>query len=451
MHASLDLEQTYPASAANARAKTVDVGRSARRLLILTSLFLLVNTLSLALFTSGSGAGQAEPTTLVGVLLSWHLSALAGMWVLRRQPQADSLLYAVAMFLAAWGLIIITRLLPDFGVRQALWLLIASALFIATITLPRVLSLLRTYRYTLLIISLALIALTVAVGTNPDQTAGAPKLWIGAGGIYFQPSELLKIIMIAFLASYLAEQSPILRTQSASQPAATRWKSLSPRVVGPVVLMWGLSMIFLILQRDLGAAMIFFLVFLILLYVSSGYNATVVVGSLLILAAGIGAYFAFGVVRLRVDIWLNPWPEADGRAYQIVQSLMAVANGGIFGQGIAQGYPDFIPVIHSDFVFAALAEEWGLIGVVALVGANAAFVLRGFMIAIRQGRQAFRVLLAVGLTSLFAIQSLLILGGVLKLIPLTGVTLPLVSYGGSSLVVNFILLGLLMRLSAGGD
>jgi cell division protein FtsW len=174
-----------------------------------------------------------------------------------------------------------------------------------------------------------------------------------------------------------------------------------------------------------------------------------IVGALLIAAAGFVAYRLFDVVQLRVDIWLNPWLEADTRAFQIVQSLLAFAAGGIFGQGIGQGSPTFIPVVHSDFVFAALAEEWGLLGIIAVVACFAVFVVRGLRIAIVLRARPFHALLAVGLSVMLAAQSLLIMAGVLKLIPLTGVTLPYFSYGGSSLLVNFVMVGLLLRLSSG--
>ncbi len=223
----------------------------------------------------------------------------------------------------------------------------------------------------------------------------------------------------------------------------------SPRIVGPVVLMWGLSVVILIWQRDLGTAVLFFIVFMVLLYVASGYTALLIVGALLIGAAALVAYRLFDVVQLRVDIWLNPWPEADNRAFQIVQSLLAFASGGVFGQGVGQGSPNYIPVVHSDFVFAALAEEWGLLGVVAVIACIATFVIRGLRIAILQRSRPFHTLLAVGLSVMLATQSLLIMAGVLKLIPLTGVTLPYFSYGGSSLLVNFVMVGLLMRLSSG--
>jgi cell division protein FtsW (lipid II flippase) len=191
---------------------------------------------------------------------------------------------------------------------------------------------------------------------------------------------------------------------------------------------------------------------LLLLYVASGFTPLLIGGALLVAAAGVVAYQLFAVVRLRIDIWINPWLEADGRAYQIVQSLMAFAAGGVFGQGIAQGAPNYVPVAHSDFIFAALAEEWGLLGVIVVIACFAILIARGLRIAAclsaAPRSRPFHTLLAVGLTTVFGVQALLIMGGVIKLVPLTGVTLPFFSYGGSSLLISFIAVGLLMRLSS---
>lgn len=423
------------ARAAAAPFTAEGAGGWAGALLAGAGVFMLVNTL--ALF------GRLDDTRTLVPFAAWAACALAGWFTLARTT-ADRLPYALAMAMSGWGLLITARLLPEFGLRQALWLVVATAGFIALLRIARVLVWLRAYRYTLLVCSLLLIALTIVAGTNPSAIPGAPRLWISIGEAYVQPSEPLKLIMVAFLASYLAEQSPLLRARLPQRG----WQRISPRTIGPLVLMWALSIVFLVLQRDLGAAMLFFIVFVVLVYVASGSRLVVVVGLGLVAIAAIGAYFAFSVVALRIDIWLNPWPEADGRAYQIVQSLMAIASGGIGGSGIGRGVPGFIPVAHSDFAFAALAEEWGLLSVVALLAMSAGFTSRGITIALRHERALFECLLAVGLTTLFAVQSLLIMGGVLKLIPLTGVTLPFVSYGGSSLVVNFALVGLLTRLSA---
>lgn len=347
------------------------------------------------------------------------------------------------MFLSGWGLVAIDRLAPNFADRQTLWLVISVAAMLFTVSLPQVLRWLRSYRYILLVFGLALLTSTIILGRNPSGQPGTPQLWLGIGSIFFQPSEILKIILVSFLASYLSEQYPVLRAEGITHEHSR----FSPRIVGPILLMWSLSVIVLVWQRDLGTAILFFIVFLALLYIASG-NALILFSGLgLVIIAGLIAYFRFSVVQLRVDIWLNPWPEADGRAFQIVQSLQAFAAGGIFGQGIGQGSPIYIPVVHSDFVFAALAEEWGLVGAVVVIATMAVMVMRGMRIAIRQGDHPFNALMAVGLSTVIAVQSLLIMCGILKLLPLTGVTLPFLSYGGSSLFVSFIIIGLLIRLS----
>jgi cell division protein FtsW len=414
--------------------------RAETALLVIGGVFVAVNLLALSL---ERGAFELRTWT---TLLVWVLCAVVGSRLLaHRLPERDRLLFPLALLMSGWGLVLIERLAPNFASRQTLWLLVSVAAMLVTVYIPRILRLLRAYRYSLLIFGLALLLATILLGRNPSGLQGAPELWLGFGQLYFQPSEALKVILVVFLASYLAEQYPALRAEGVAQERGR----FSPRIVGPVVLMWGLSVVILVWQRDLGTAVLFFVVFLLLLYVASGYTALLAVGALLVMVAAVGAYRLFDVVRLRVDIWLNPWPEADGRAFQIVQSLLAFAAGGVFGQGIGQGSPGYIPVVHSDFVFAALAEEWGLLGVIVVVACVAAFVVRGLRIAILQRPRPFHALLAVGLSVILAAQSLLIMAGVLKLIPLTGVTLPYFSYGGSSLLVNFIMVGLLLRLSAG--
>lgn len=415
--------------------------RTARVLLTLAGLFLTVNALALWLVRPTSGW---RPWVYLGV---WAVCAVGGhRWLERRLPGRDPLLFPLGLFLSGWGLLVIGRLMPGFADRQALWLALSTVALLATAGFAHGLRWLRSYRYLILALGLGLLAATILLGRNPSGLTGAPALWLGLGGLYIQPSELLKILLVAFLASYLAEQFPALRVEL---PETRRM--VSPRVAGPVLLMWGLSLIILVWQRDLGTAGLFFIVFLLLLYMASGSLWILVGGALLGLGAVLAAYNLFAVVELRVDIWLNPWAEAEGRAYQIVQSLQAFAAGGVFGQGIGQGAPGYVPVVHSDFVFAAVAEEWGLLGVITLIGALATLSLRGLGAALRYPQRSFRSLLAAGLSLLLAVQSLMIMGGVLKLLPLTGVTLPFFSYGGSSLLVSFVALGLLIRLSAGED
>lgn len=420
----------------------LDASQSVENALLAASwLFLGANFLALSIVR-----GDASPQHWLPLAL-WSVCALAGKLILDRcLPVRDRLLFPLSMLLSGWGITLVDRLLPAFGDRQAAWLVVATAGMLTVALFPQPLRWLRQYRYLTLVIGLLLLVGTIVLGTNPSGLAGAPELWLGFGSIFFQPSEALKIILVAFLSSYLAQHYPTLRARQLRGIA--RGFSFSPRIIGPTLLMWGLSIVILIWQRDLGTAVLFFVVFLILLYIASGSRVVALGGAVLIALAAVIAYDQFGVVRLRVDIWLNPWPEADGRAFQIVQSLMAFAAGGIGGQGIAQGSPFFIPVAHSDFAFASLAEEWGFLGVMTALVCLAALVTRGLSIAARQTGYPFRALLAVGLSSLIGTQSLLIIGGVLKLLPLTGVTLPFISYGGSSLLASFVIIGLLLRLSA---
>jgi cell division protein FtsW (lipid II flippase) len=428
---------------------TFDSGRTdwlRRAILLAAGGFIAINLAALWLQNPARG----EIWVLFGV---WAACAMIGSALTARLlPNRDPILFPLVIFMSGWGLIGIQRLAPNFAERQMIWLIISTVALLIVLALPNILTLLRAFRYSLLVTGLALLVGTILLGTNPSGQAGAPELWLGFGTIFFQPSEPLKIILVAFLASYLAEQYPALRAEGIDTSGKRRIWTISPRIGGPILLMWGVSIIVLIWQRDLGTAILFFLVFLLLLYVASGFTPLLIGGALLVAAAGVVAYQLFAVVRLRIDIWINPWLEADGRAYQIVQSLMAFAAGGVFGQGIAQGAPNYVPVAHSDFIFAALAEEWGLLGVIVVIACFAILIARGLRIAAclsaAPRSRPFHTLLAVGLTTVFGVQALLIMGGVIKLVPLTGVTLPFFSYGGSSLLISFIAVGLLMRLSS---
>ncbi len=425
-------------------AEISPVRQSEQVLVVLGAIFIAINIFTLALVRGF----QVGDWLALGV---WILCCLLGMWVLeRRLPQRDPLLFPVAMLLTGWGLVVIDRLsegyIYNFAYRQTMWMALGVVIMLIIAIRPEPLRWLREYRYLMLILGLILLVSTIVFGTNPTGSPFAPQLWLGFGDVFFQPSELLKIILVGFLASYLAEQYPALRAEGLDLPENSLL-SLSPRILGPVLLMWALSIVILVWQRDLGTATLFFGVFVVLLYVASSNWIVIAGGALLTAVAGTAAYFLFGVVRLRVDIWLDPWSQADGNAYQIVQSLLAFAAGGVFGQGIGQGAPTYIPVVHSDFVFAAIAEEWGLLGVIVVIIGVLTLVMRGLRISVLQQDRPFYALIAVGLSSLIGIQSLLIIGGTLRVLPLTGVTLPFVSYGGSSLIVNFIIVGLLMRLS----
>ena len=377
----------------------------------------------------------------------WIVCAICGAVILiRRLPDHDPVLFSLSMILSGWGLVAIERLAPPFADRQALWLVVSVLAMLGVAIFPQLLRWLRSYRYSLLAVTLLLLMATIVLGRNPSGFEFAPRLWLGFGSFYLQPSEIMKVTLVAFMASYLAEQSATTRTQYDESLAAM---GASPRLIGPMLLMWVLSMVILVWQRDLGTAMLYFIVFLLLLYLTSGHLRILFGGAVLVFVAGLVAYQLFDVVQLRVDIWLNPWPEADGRAYQIVQSLMAFGAGGVFGTGVGLGSAGYIPVVHSDFIFAAIAEEWGLLGVIGILSSFGVLAFRGLAIAVANNGSSFHRLLAVGLTMMLLVQALMIMAGVLKLLPLTGVTLPFISYGGSSLLACNVMIGLLLRLSSG--
>ncbi len=411
--------------------------RRERLLLILAGIFLAVNQSALILARQWSWL-RLWP---VGV---WMACALAGHMVLnRRLPARDPLLFPLAMFLSGWGLTLVARLVPPYVNRQALWLVIGLGAMLAVTLLPDDLRWLRRYRYTWLIGGLALLVITILVGQNPAHTGPRLWLWLGFGRVYYQPSELLKILLVVFLASYFADHQPYLREDTVRLGP---WRVPSPAFLAPVLLMWGVCMVVLVWQKDLGAATLFFVVFMVMLYLASGQTLLLAGGALLLIAAGAVAYTLFSVVALRVDIWWNPWPNADAQAYQVVQSLTGRGLGRRVRAGHRARAADDHPGRPFRFCLRGHCGRMGLAGVLTVLFALAALVVRGMRIAVLS-RGPFRTLLAAGLSVLLAVQSLLIAGGVLKLVPLTGVTLPFVSYGGSSLLTNCVIVGLLLMLS----
>ena len=417
------------------------IGRREGLLLLITTAFVFTNAVALSLALDG----RVSWSHLWGPLVWVVAMAVAHVLLFRFRPDHDPFYLPLFALLSGWGLILIDRLAPNFLSRQVLWVVLGTGSMLILAILPRNLRILRSYRYTWLIAGLLLLASTLLFGVNPSGAGAA--LWLPlpvpfAGRVYFQPSELLKLLLVVFLASYFADRQAALR-QGQSRGGI---RGALP-YLAPLLLMWGFCMVLLVWQRDLGAATLYFLVFLALLYMATDDHRYVLFGLALLLLAAIVAYFLFDVVALRVDAWWNPWPESLGRAFQIVQSLYAVAAGGLTGQGAGQGFPTFIPVVHSDFIFAAVAEEWGLIGSLGLVAVFMILTYRGFHLAMKTLRP-FRTYLAAGITLLFAIQALLIMGGVTKLLPLTGVTLPFISYGGSSLLISSVMLGLLLHLSS---
>jgi cell division protein FtsW (lipid II flippase) len=374
-------------------------------------------------------------------LIAWFAAAAVGhLAIARRLPHHDPLLFPITLLLAGWGLTLIWRLAPAFGIRQTVWLLVGVAGMSAMVYAPGDLRWLRRYRYLWLALALGLTALTLIAGVNPS--GGGPTLWLGCCGLYFQPSEALKLLFVVFSAAYLAEKIPGPR----KEPSGAGAEAVNVPLLAPVILAWAFSLLLLVSQRDLGTGSLIFAIFIILLYLATGRRRFLALGGVLLVIGGALTYLLFDVVRIRVEAWINPFIDPSGRSFQIVQSLIALARGGLFGKGPGIGAPTVIPVVHSDFVFAAIVEEWGLIGGAAALALLAVLVLRGFRAA-ALARGAFRRLLAGGLAALVGLQSILIIGGVIKVLPLTGVTLPFLSYGGSSLLIQFIIIGLLLKLS----
>lgn len=350
--------------------------------------------------------------------------------ITKQLPDADPYLFPAAALMSGWGLLTIWRLDQQLGARQAIWLDISLLVFLLGLRLPASLMFLRRYKYLLLTGGIVLVGMTLLFGTNPIGIG--PRLWLGFGGLYFQPSEPLKLLLIAYLAAYLADRLAI-RVR------------LIP-LIFPTLIVSGLAVVLLLFQRDLGTASIFMALYTIIIYLATSRRRTILISFSLILLFGIGGYFYVDIIRARIDSWLNPWADPGGSSYQIIQALMAVANGGIEGRGPGLGSPGLVPVAVSDFIFSAIAEETGLAGTLGILGIFGLIIARGMRAALR-APDLFRRLLASGISAYFGIQSILIIGGNLRLLPLTGVTLPFVSYGGSSLLISFIALLFLLLIS----
>lgn len=359
-------------------------------------------------------------------------------------PGRDPYLLPAAALLSGWGLLTIWRLIPEFGARQTVWLLIGGGLLNAGMSLPGDLAFLRRYKYLWLSGALLLTAATLIFGVNP--LGYGPRMWLGCCGVYLQPSEPLKLLLVAYLAAYMSGRQPFLVLAHAPIPSQPRNMAALLPLLAPTLVMTGLALVILVVQRDLGTAAIFFFLYAAVVYLASSKRRVLLTAIAGLFTAGVLGYFLFDVVRVRVEAWLNPWLDPSGRSYQIVQSLISVANGGLIGRGPGMGSPWLVPLSHSDLVFSAIAEETGLVGVMGVLLILALISARGLQAAL-YARDHYHRYLAAGLTALIGGQSLLIIGGTLRLLPLTGVTLPLVSYGGSSLITQFICLLLLIQVS----
>jgi cell division protein FtsW (lipid II flippase) len=381
-----------------------------------------------------------EWETLTGAGLFAVGLLAATIWARWRLPKADPLILPIAATLAAIGQVMTSRLEPTLGPRQGIWVLIGLAAMMLVGVLPSI-EWLRRYRYTWATLAILLQVLTLVFGRDPNGSGAA--LWFMFGGVSIQPMEAVKLLLVVFVAAYLEEYRELL-TMAGVRVGRVRLPPLP--YLAPILAMVGVALALFWLQKDLGPALLFSAVLLTMLYMASGRFSYVALGLGLLVLGFILADRVFSYVHTRVTIWLDPWSNRETIGYQLVQALYALGSGGVFGTGLDLGAPRYIPAVHTDFVIAAIGEELGLAGTLAVVCLFVLLIQRGFLVAVNS-RSGFSTLLASGLTAVFALQALIILAGTLDLIPLTGITLPFVSYGGSSVVANFVLVGLLLRIS----
>lgn len=436
----------------NLRRYRVSTRRSAELALLIGAW--LIGVFAWILVDGATGASAfAGWTTLIS---SGFLLLVAHTVVRTQAPYADPILLPIAALLNMLGLAMIHRLdvaseqralsngspkpTPDVY-AQITWMAVGLILFMVTLTIIRDHRRLqrRTFTFGVAGIILLFLPLLPVIGSEVN---GA-RLWIKVGTLSFQPGELAKIALAIFFAGYLVTHRHTLalvknKVAGISLPRA--------KDAGPLVLIWILALLVLVGERDLGTSLLIFGLFIVLLYVATGRRAWVAIATLLLAIGGVLAYLAFGHVRVRFDVWLDPFADANGRGFQIVQSLYGLANGGIFGTGWGQGYPQLVPFAKTDFITSALGEELGLTGLIAIFILYAIIVERGARSAVAT-RDPFGNLLAIGLSTVIGLQAFIVIGGVTRLIPLTGLTTPFLSYGGSSLIANYILIAILIRIS----
>ncbi|MDP9454046.1 MAG: FtsW/RodA/SpoVE family cell cycle protein [Actinomycetota bacterium] len=406
-------------------------------------LILLAITITAATYTLASLATTADLPADIGPFLGVVLALLAGAHVATRRlaPAGDGVLLPIAGLLNGLGYVWIARLDEELAALQATWTAVGILAFVVTLAVVRRPRDLERYRYTFMLagVGLLLLPLLPVVG----KTVNGARIWVELGPISFQPGEFAKIILAVFFASYLVDKREVLG-MAANRLGPVTLPEL--RHFGPVVLAWAASLLVMTAQRDLGSSLLFFALFVVMLWVATERASYLVVSGLLFSGGAFVAWRLFDHVQRRIAVWLDPWSDVSDQGFQVVQATFALAWGGVAGTGPGLGNPDRIPLIETDFIFAAIGEELGLLGSVGVLVAYLLMVGAGLRIALR-AEVPFNKLLATGLTAILGIQSFIIIGGVTRLVPLTGITLPFVSYGGSSLIANYILLALLIRIS----
>lgn len=387
---------------------------------------------------------DSEIPANIGPFLGFVLGLLlvAHIVVRRLAPNADATLLPLAGLLNGLGYVVIARINERLAWQQAAWTAFGIALFCITLLVVKRARDLSNYRWTFALLGIILLLVPLAPGIGREYRSGS-RIWVSFGSMSFQPGEFAKIALALFFASYLVEKRELLGMSSRRVGPVNL---PDPKHMAPVLLAWATTLIVMFYEKDLGSALLFFALFIAMLWIATQRGTFLAVGVTLFAIGAYFAYKAFAHVQTRVAIWIDPWKDAKGDGYQIVEAAFAMASGGIGGTGLGLSGKIGIPEAESDFIFAIIAEELGLLGSLLVLVAFLLIVGAGLRIAVRS-THAFDKLLAAGLTTLLGIQAFIIIGGVTRLLPLTGVTLPFVSYGGSSLVANYVLLALLLRIS----
>lgn len=367
------------------------------------------------------------------------LSLAVQIVLLRGRYSREIWIFPIVMFFSSIGVIMLGRLKPVLCVPQLRWLIIGMLVMLVVLSLSEKIKEMMQYQYILGICTLVVLCLSLLFGVE----IGGSKNWLVLGPISVQPSEFGKILLVLFLAAFLSDHREMLDAAK----KRLLFLDLPPlRFIAPLLVIWGIAILMFVVQRDLGSALLFFCMAVFMTYMATGSKSYVFIALCFIFIGAIISYYLFGHVRVRFNIWLNPWADPAGQAYQVVQSLFAFGAGGVWGTGFTHGHPGLIPEVHTDFIFSAIGEEMGLLGCTAVMAAYVLLFYRGIMIALACKRDLF-TLAAAGFSIALFVQAFIIMAGVTKFLPLTGITLPFISYGGSSMVSGFIMIGLLLSLS----
>ena len=369
---------------------------------------------------------------------------VAHLAIRKLAPGADPAILPLSFALSGIGIAFITRLAPDLAMKQVGWLFLGVVFMVLVLAFVKNLDKLGSYKYTIMIAGILLL-MSPMLPVIGNEIYGS-RIWLSIGGFSIQPGELAKICIVIFLAAYLAQNREML---SVFNHKLGPFRVPDMRALVPVIIMWAVALLVIVFEKDLGSALVLFFVFVTMLYVATGKHAYIVISLLMVSVGFVFAYFLFSHVQVRVDTWLNPFADPTNTGYQLVQSIFSIADGGLFGVGIGNGMAEQIPIVESDFIFSAITEEAGLLGAAGVLLLYLCFAIRGILISVR-AKSDVSSFMAVGFTAVIVLQAFIIVGGVTRLIPLTGLTLPFVSQGGSSLLASFIILGFLLRASDQG-